>query len=171
MSRPPFRILPASADDLPLVRTLADVIWREHYPSILEAAQIDYMLERMYAPTVLERELGEGTAFDLAYVDERPVGFASYGPSGARHEWKLHKLYLLASERGRGVGAAMIERVEVRAHSAGAKTVVLQVNKRNRVAIRAYERAGYTVREAATFDIGGGFVMDDFVMERKLPNG
>ncbi|MFO0695104.1 MAG: GNAT family N-acetyltransferase [Polyangiales bacterium] len=166
-----FRILPAGPDDLALVRTLAEVIWREHYPSILEVAQVDYMLERMYAPTVLERELGEGIAFDLAYVDERPVGYASYGPSGRPHEWKLHKLYVLATERGLGRGAAMLERVEQRARAAGARTVVLQVNKRNVVAIRAYERAGYRIRQAATFDIGGGYVMDDYVMERELADG
>jgi RimJ/RimL family protein N-acetyltransferase len=38
------------------------------------------------------------------------------------------------------------------------------VNKRNQKAIRAYERAGFTIAESMTSEIGGGFVMDDYRM-------
>jgi ribosomal protein S18 acetylase RimI-like enzyme len=46
----------------------------------------------------------------------------------------------------------------------GAREVSLCVNKKNQKAIRAYERAGFTIAEAVIGDIGGGFVTDDYRM-------
>lgn len=45
---------------------------------------------------------------------------------------------------------------------------MLQVNKRNEKAIRVYRGAGYGVREEVVVDIGSGFVMDDYIMEKRL---
>jgi len=42
------------------------------------------------------------------------------------------------------------------------------VNKRNEKAIGSYKKYGFVVREAIVDDIGCGFVMDDFVMEKVL---
>lgn len=163
-----FRIVPIGADDLSTVASLADVVWREHYAAILDEAQIDYMLRRMYALSTLAEEFARGVAFDVMYEDARPIGFASYGPMPSSDAWQLHKLYLLAAHRGEGRGAAMIERSLARARDAGASRMELRVNKRNQLAMRAYERAGFVVRESVTVDIGEGFVMDDYVMEKAI---
>jgi len=45
---------------------------------------------------------------------------------------------------------------------------VLGVNRFNEKAIRAYRRNGFAIREELKTDIGGGFVMDDFIMEKGL---
>ena len=50
----------------------------------------------------------------------------------------------------------------------GLRTLVLGVNKRNAKAIQAYRRNGFTVREEFVLDIGNGFVMDDYLFEKKL---
>ena len=47
-------------------------------------------------------------------------------------------------------------------------TLILNVNKNNVQAIRAYEKNGFAIREAVVVDIGGGFVMDDYVMAKPL---
>ena len=67
----------------------------------------------------------------------------------------------------------MIERVETHGRKLGALRVVLTVNRRNTGSIAFYERRGYVIRESAVFDIGGGYVMDDYVMEKQLgvPHG
>ncbi len=46
--------------------------------------------------------------------------------------------------------------------------VVLRVNKRNRVAIAAYERMGFSSQGSIVTDIGGGFEMDDYLMQLDL---
>lgn len=164
-----FRVVPAGADDLALVASLADAIWREYYPSIIGEAQTEYMLRRNYAIATLADEFARGVAFDLAFVEAVPVGFAAYGPLPDAPAFQLHKLYLLAAHRGAGRGATMIGRAEARARDAGASRLELRVNKRNALAIRAYERAGFRVTEAVTVDIGEGYVMDDYRMVKELP--
>jgi diamine N-acetyltransferase len=44
--------------------------------------------------------------------------------------------------------------------------VLLAVNKRNVNAINAYLKHGFRIAEAVVKEIGGGFVMDDYVMEK-----
>jgi len=94
------------------------------------------------------------------------IGLISVGPYGI-NTVKLHKLYLLPEYHGKGIGALALARVEKVARKAGAHTIVLNVNKRNAKAIRAYERAGWRISEEVVNDIGNGYVMDDFVMTKK----
>jgi ribosomal protein S18 acetylase RimI-like enzyme len=154
-------------EDLPAIVALADVVWRAHYPGIISVAQIDYMLARMYDLAVLRRELAEGMSYDLGLAEGTPVGFAGYGPVAAG-ELKLHKLYVHPQWQRRGVGSRLLAHVEERARERGFRTVILAVNKGNQKAIAAYQKNGFTVREAVVSDIGGGFVMDDYVMAKTL---
>jgi ribosomal protein S18 acetylase RimI-like enzyme len=153
--------------EVPLVSELAGRIWRAHYPSIISREQIEYMLALMYDVAQLRRDLSRGVAYELLFDGERAVGFCGYEQIGG--ELKLHKLYLEVNEHGRGLGSLLLRHVEDEARRRGVSTVVLGVNRHNAKAIRAYERNGYAVRQELRTDIGGGFVMDDFIMEKKLP--
>ncbi len=44
------------------------------------------------------------------------------------------------------------------------QTIILAVNKRNHRAFDVYLRYGFSIREEVVVDIGGGFVMDDYIM-------
>jgi len=66
---------------------------------------------------------------------------------------KLEQLYLLRKHRGKGLGGFMLRHVEVQARRHGLSVLMLQVNKRNVEPIAFYHKAGFTVREEATFDI------------------
>ena len=161
-------IQPGTPDDIPTLGALASRIWHEYYPGIISREQIDYMLARMYDATTLRREMAEGVAWDLVRHQAVPVGFISYSFDAASHRVKLSKLYLLPDWHGHGIGLQMLEHVRAKSVELGAQEILLQVNKRNARAIRAYERAGYSVLEAVVTDIGGGFVMDDFIMVLRL---
>ena len=50
----------------------------------------------------------------------------------------------------------------------GCTRLQLRVNKANASAIRAYCRAGFTFVEDVCTDIGNGFVMDDYRLERPV---
>lgn len=58
--------------------------------------------------------------------------------------------------------------VEQMAQVARVRKVVLNVNKQNAKAIRAYRRAGWSITEEVVNDIGRGYVMDDFVMTKPI---
>ena len=167
-----------TAADFETLARLAEAIWRAHYSKIITCAQIDYMLAGRYTPEKLRLYLNADDRWlTLLRVDSRAVGYCSYAlmddgemkpgvmKSGVM---KLEQLYLLPELRGRTLGKLMLWHVEEQARARGRSTLMLQTNKRNAVAIAFYRKAGFTVREEAVFDIGGGFVMDDYVMEKAL---
>ena len=55
-----------------------------------------------------------------------------------------------------------------RCRELGFAKVRLNVNKHNTRAIAAYERNGFARVESVKIDIGGGFFMDDYIMEKTL---
>lgn len=168
-----IQIEPAQVRHLPAIRDLAGVIWRAHYPGIIPPAQIDYMLGWMYALATLEAEMQtQGICYERLLVDGELSGFAAFGPTREPLTFKLHKLYLHPSAHGRGLGSQLLQHCERRAREQGACRLVLAVNKRNSKAIAAYQRNGFTTIDAVVCDIGGGFVMDDFIMAKNLePKG
>ena len=154
---------------MPALAELAGVIWRACYPGIISSAQIEFMLARMYAPETLREEVrSQGIHFYRLLADERLSGFASIGPTEAAGVMKLHKLYLLPELHGRGLGSRLLEHCQAEARRLGARRLVLAVNKRNATAIAAYRRNGFAVVESVVTDIGGGFVMDDYIMGKDL---
>jgi GNAT superfamily N-acetyltransferase len=161
------RIEVIDAAQLHLVRELAERIWPTVYPTIITQEQIRYMLDLMYSPAALNRDISEhGVTFALIHDGDALVGCMGCGPEdGAFH---LHKLYLLPTSAGRGIGAVALTWVMERALRTGFTSVKLRVNKHNHKAIRAYLRSGFTFEKDVVADIGGGFVMDDYVMVRHL---
>lgn len=161
---------PVTAADHALLRDLAGRIWRQHYTGMIPAAQIDFMLaERFRDDALHETRAAADRWLELLRVDGEAVGYCGSMLVAAEPEsLKLGQLYLLDARRGQGLGRRMLEHVEARARTLGRRTVFLQVNKANAGAIAFYTRRGFTVREAAVFEIGGGFVMDDYIMEKRL---
>ena len=154
-------------ESLQVIRNIAASIWPETFREILSPEQITYMMEIMYAPAVMEKELADGYHFDIVCTDDLPAGYmvySSYAPETA----KLHKLYLLSRYHGRGIGSAMLDHVANQTRKLGFKNLILNVNKHNVKAINAYERNNFTTIEAVKIDIGNGFFMDDFVMKKVL---
>jgi GNAT superfamily N-acetyltransferase len=165
-------IRPASPDDIPVIVQLAQRIWRVHYPGIISPAQIEYMLATMYAPERIAAEMCDaGITWFLAEQEGVAVGFAAVGPTDEDLVAKLHKLYVLPEKQGCGIGRALLKAALAKAGSIGNDCLILAVNKRNTKAIAAYRKWGFRQRDAVTVDIGGGFVMDDFVFEIAIPQG
>jgi len=156
----------AQDHELPLIAALAGRIWRAHYPSIVSTAQIEYMLAWMYDVAQLRRDVARGVTYELLCEKDQPIGFCGYEEVDG--ELKLHKLYLEVSEHGRGLGSFLLKHVEDEARRRKLKTVVLAVNRFNGKALRAYRRNGYTTRLELKKDIGNGYVMDDFLLEKPL---
>ena len=158
----------ADHPDVATIRHLAERIWRACYPSIIGAAQVEYMLAAMYSEPVIRQEISDGVQWEIAYNENEPVGFLSITREKGDSA-KLNKLYLVPELHGTGRGQQLIRRSLEVAASLGARELWLQVNKRNERAIHAYTRAGFRVDREAVFKIGNGFVMDDFIMCRVVP--
>jgi len=173
---PPIAVTltPITEPDFPMLRELADTIWRQHYAAIISVAQIEYMLSGRYSDEALgEYAHAAARCLELLRVSGTPVGYCGYELADEYGDekvaaMKLGQLYVLESHRGRGLGRFMLGHVESRAGDLGRQVLFLQVNKQNTGAIGFYAAAGFTIAREAVFDIGSGFVMDDYVMEKRL---
>lgn len=168
MNRDDARIEPLTDADVETMAALARRIWLAHYPAIIGMAQIEYMLDQRYRPEVVRAELARaGIWWDKLILDGEMAGFASYflAPAGAM---KLDKIYVEPRHQRRGWGGRLIARAAAVARTQGCTRLVLAVNRNNHSAIAAYRKHGFHVAESVVKDIGGGFVMDDYVMEKPL---
>jgi ribosomal protein S18 acetylase RimI-like enzyme len=159
----------ANDRDLTTVATLAGSIFRQHYPGILSVAQIDYMLAKLYSAAALRRQRQLGHVFLLALINEKPAAFASFALSQEEtNEAQIHKLYVLPEHHGRRIGVRLIDEVTTRVQRLDRRRLVLTVNRLNIQAINFYFREGFTIRSVVDTDIGGGYAMQDFVMEKLI---
>ena len=104
--------------------------------------------------------------FILIYDGVEPIGFASFSLIEPK-VFKLHKIYVLPSQQGRGTGRFAIEQMVKAMKSKGATALLLNVNRQNN-AKEFYEKIGFAVVKEEDIDIGNGYFMNDYVMEKKL---
>ncbi|MGM9476356.1 GNAT family N-acetyltransferase [Pedobacter sp. GSP4] len=158
----------AKEQDIEIIRDIAAATWPSTYLDIIGQAQIDYMLDKMYNKGELLKQFMEGHIFLIAEEGENQFGFAGYSIVGHEERiYKLHKLYVLPSAHGKGVGKILINEVFNQVKDTGGTALQLNVNKHNN-AKDFYLKAGFTVKESVKLDIGEGFFMDDYVMEYKF---
>ena len=167
-SRTVLKLTSVSVPDIPTVQALARKIWHDCYPGMISREQIAYMLDKMYSTRVIERELASGVFYGLAWRGSKAVGYLSYSFDQRRRELTLHKVYLLKKQQGKGFGQQLLEYVILKAQQLKAKTISLRVNRNNLKAITAYLDADFVVTGTSVADIGGGFVMDDYIMQCRL---
>lgn len=156
-----------SDEEIQKLADKADVIWHEYFPFIISNEQIDYMVDMFLAPHSIKKEMEEGYEFYLIYDEtDENIGFMVVKPEGEK--LFISKLYLDKEHRGKGHGTPMFEKAQEIAKKTGAKSMYLTVNKQNTPSIEVYKHKGFEVIREAVTDIGNGFVMDDFIMEKTV---
>jgi GNAT superfamily N-acetyltransferase len=161
-----FKIQKAGVPDIPLIRELTFKVWPQTYADILSPGQIEYMLDMMYSVPSLTKQIHEGAQFIIIYEGAEAVGFASYQETDPA-VFKLHKIYVLPSQQGKGTGRFIIDHILDEIKKQEAIALQLQVNKYNK-ARYFYEKLGFSVAREFKVDIGQGYIMDDYLMEIKL---
>src|SRR5687767_13644622 len=105
-----LEIRKAGAEDISVIRKLAEQTWPLTYGDILTSAQIDYMMNLFYSDASLRKQItSQHHQFIVASIDSTPVGFASYNLIDNKGTYKLQKLYVDPSIQGRGLGKALID--------------------------------------------------------------
>lgn len=155
----------ATREQLVEVQKLAQIIWPATYGSILSQEQFDYMMEMMYSLSSLEKQLESGKVFLLVEDEKRFVGFASYELHiESSNTTKIHKLYVLPETQGKGIGRKFIDYIKEISINENDEFLQLTVNRHNK-AKDFYLKYGFKITEEKVFEIGNGYVMDDYVME------
>ena len=152
--------------DATLIRDMAHEIWPQTYSGILSKEQLEYMLDLFYNEQTLKKEMEQGVEFILVYDESHPVGFASFSrlQPGV---YKLHKIYVLPSQQGKGTGRFMMEQLTTAMKQMGVTTLQLNVNRYNNAKL-FYEKLGFTLIREEDINIGNGYFMNDYVMEKRF---
>jgi len=159
-------IRPAAISDIQLIRNISFEVWPKTYSSILTPDQIDYMMELIYSEASLQQQMAKGHQFVLVYDDEQPVGFASFNEIEPG-VYKLQKIYVSSNLQGKGTGKYLMDHIINLIKPKGATALRLNVNRHNK-ARYFYERLGFGIIAEEDIDIGNGYFMNDYVMEKKI---
>ncbi|MAS94166.1 MAG: GNAT family N-acetyltransferase [Verrucomicrobiales bacterium] len=159
---------PVAENESLQIRHVAEKTWPTAYGDIITQRQIDYMLGWMYSLETLTREIREGNIhYYWLEVPDR-VGFLAIGPIERGRIAHLHKFYLLPDFQRSGYGSKAFAALFELLTEKGVSGVELRVNRNNQKAIAFYRKNQFEIIREDCADIGGGFVMDDFIMFRSL---
>lgn len=161
-----IELVKACDNDIPNIRSVAYKTWPQAFGEILTPEQISYMLDMMYSEHSLREQMNSGHQFIMAFRDEMCCGYASYEQYESIAT-KVHKIYILPECQGMGIGSLLINHIGNIARDSGNVVLTLNVNRYN-PAVKFYQKIGFSITKEEDIDIGKGFLMEDFVMEKPL---
>lgn len=148
------------------IQSLAISIWNEHYTPIIGSKQVAYMLDKFQSAEAIEMQIKNGYNYYLIQFGKDIVGYIGFELK--MNELFLSKLYINSSSRGKGAGKKSIKFIESIAKQIKLNKITLTVNKNNINSIAAYKKFGFKIIDEIIVDIGDGYVMDDYIMEKSL---
>ena len=156
-------------DEFDELGVLAGKIWREHYTPLIGSEQVAYMLDKFQSAEVMFRQITEeGYRYYGIFHEETLAGYCAVKPCKDDASIFLSKLYVALKFRGLGLGKRLLEHAIDECNLPGEVTVWLTVNKGNATTIAVYRKLGFHIADEIVTDIGNGFVMDDYKMEKKI---
>lgn len=171
-----------TSEQLATVAALAEEIWYEFYVPLIGRAQVDYMVAKFQNVAAMQSQIDQGYEYflvrqaqagpgagppEMGQEQDRDIGYCALQVQD--RAMFLSKFYLHKNARGSGTGRKCMEFIEGLARRRELSLLWLTVNKGN-PAVQAYQRLGFRIAAELVMDIGGGFVMDDYRMEKPLAN-
>ena len=157
-----------SGEEIREVVRLAREIWQEHYVRIIGQEQVDYMLEKFQSAPAIAQQLARKYEYFLVVDQGQSAGYVGVVSSVCESRLLLSKIYIRKQLRSLGLGKDAVDFVEELCRQRGITTIWLTVNKNNAESIAWYRRTGFTNVGPTVQDIGAGFMMDDFKMEKTI---
>ena len=168
--KPKYTIIEATEEHIPIIHEMGNVVFRHTYREMLSQDQIDYMVEWMYSISSLHKQFEVGHHYYIAMRDGVPSGYVSVQYEGETPEGKaqfhLHKIYVMPSEQGMGLGRILFEQVLAFAKNIASDrpfTIELNMNRDN-PALHFYQHMGLKILRRGDFHIGNGYYMNDYIM-------
>jgi ribosomal protein S18 acetylase RimI-like enzyme len=147
---------------------LAHKIWNQHYVPIIGQAQVDYMLNKFQDAEAISHQIENGYEYFIIFHEHKPCGYLALISNTFEKKLMISKIYVDSDFRGLGLGSSLIDFSVETAKNSGFESIWLTVNKNNTKTIEWYQSKGFTVKKKIEMDIGNGFIMDDYLMEKLL---
>ncbi len=160
-----FTIRKADTSDIELINKLAWQIFPATYKDILTKEQSDYMMDWMYSPENIRKQMEEeGHIYYIAYEECEAAGYVSIQPEG-KDLYHLQKIYVLPYYQKYGLGKLLFRQAisAIKELHPEPCRMELNVNRRN-PALGFYEHMGMKKVREGDFPIGNGYYMNDYIM-------
>lgn len=155
--------------DYKAISGLAKNIWTEHYTPIIGIDQVNYMLEKFQSEEAIGHQILNNNYDYFTIINNNiPLGYLAIKKE--TDALFLSKIYIMKSYRGQGFGKISMDFIKNQAKNLNCSKIYLTVNKYNTNSIKAYQKIGFIKTEELVIDIGNGYVMDDYKMEKALIN-
>jgi ribosomal protein S18 acetylase RimI-like enzyme len=164
-----IKISKAKSKDFETIQAIAKMTWPVAYNEILSKAQLDYMLDKMYSFETLSDDLNyKEHHFYMATENDTCLGFTSIEHNYLKKEvTRIHKLYILPNTQGKGIGKCLVDAIVNFALEQKSTSITLNVNRFNK-AVAFYEKIGFDIIGEEDIEIGNGYLMEDYMMEKKI---
>ncbi len=160
-----IKISIAAKSDAKLISSLAKEIWTQHYSPIIGKNQVDYMLEKYQSESAIARDIQNEYTYYIAKAGDTPCGYCSIKKDDGIF---VSKFYVKQSHRGNGIGKLMLAEIQNFAINNNENRIWLTCNKYNETSLKVYKRLGFKVIDSIVTNIGSGYVMDDYVLEKHI---
>ena len=160
-----FKIRKATLEDIEMINRLAWIVFPHTYKEILSTEQMEYMMDWMYSPENLHKQMTEdGHIYYLAFEGDEPAGYLSIQPE-SEHTYHLQKIYVLPSFQRKKLGKLLFEQAikAIKELHPEPCQMRLNVNRQNK-ALTFYEKMGMKKVDEGDFHIGNGYYMNDYIM-------
>ena len=161
----------ANPEDIPLIRELAGVCFRDTYRTILSPEQMEYMMDWMYSERSLQKQMEQdGHVYFITSMEGVPCAYFSIQPLGLQEDgaylFEFQKMYLLPAYKGKGIGRHMVDQVFQFVRNAACgwpSRIELHVNRYNPI-VNFHKHMGFSILREGDFPIGHGYFMNDYIM-------
>ncbi len=144
---------------------MANKIWNEHYSPIIGFEQVEYMLNKFQSPETVNRQMIIEN-YRCYFINFRGIDAGYVMFKIGNNSLFLSKIYIDSQYRGQKLGKSVIDFLVDYCEEYELEKIWLTVNKNNVGSIAAYEKMGFEKTHDQVVDIGKGYVMDDFIMEK-----
>lgn len=155
-------------EQLNILAGVANEVWHEFFPCILSDEQIDYMVDKFQSYPAMKKQMEDGYEYYFIKDNDEICGYMGIHEETEDKKMFLSKLYLKKEHRGKGYAGQTLKELFKMSRERGLNMVWLTVNKHNEHTIEVYEHMGFAKARTQVADIGNGFVMDDYIMEKVL---
>lgn len=145
---------------------LAREIWFEHFPKVITIEQVEYMVQKFQSVEAITEQINSGYEYYLCELENKFLGFCCIKNEDSK--LFISKLYVHADARGKKVGLFMLHFIEEIARGRNKPSIYLTVNKYNDLAISFYNKTNFDLIKEDVFDIGNGYIMDDYIFEKQV---
>lgn len=148
------------------VADLAEIIWKEHFTPIIGEKQVAYMVDKFQSYPALTEQIQNGYEYYQFFDKGEFCGYCSIHPEDGR--LFLSKLYIKKDCRGRHLATQAFDFLKDICREREYSAIWLTCNKHNDNSLAVYRHLGFEIIDTQEADIGGGFVMDDYIMEYRM---